>query len=298
MACSHQRGFLAGARHAIKWSVAEDGRASRRAVCDSQAVAAAGDRYARGFSDMASVYVDLSHRAVRLLQLAGLQPGDRVLDVGCGPGTATVLAADIVGSKGHVVGVDLAEGMLLRAAEVVAGRSDVAISLARMDARALAFPDGAFDAAIANSVLQFTGARSLREWRRVVRTGGRLACSLPYGPALWTELCLAFIDRTAEPYRSSVRSRLEAAAAGPPDPERVRRSIGFGSVEAEVDVFVRRHATPEEAFAAEYRHGARIFLEELSPKALEEFRAAYLQRVATADGHAELPMEFHYWSFS
>src|SRR5437016_4841734 len=98
------------------------------------------DRYARGFSDMAGVYVDISHRAVRLIDLAGLQPGERVLDVGCGPATATTIAAERVGPAGHVVGVDLAEGMLVRAAAAVADRSDSVIALARMNARQVGVP--------------------------------------------------------------------------------------------------------------------------------------------------------------
>jgi ubiquinone/menaquinone biosynthesis C-methylase UbiE len=269
----------------------------RRDSCEDAGVPSTGDRYARGFSDMADVYVGLGHRAEPLIRLADPQPGDRVLDVGCGPATATTMAAEVVGPDGQVVGVDLAVGMLDRAAAVIAGRPDQVISLARMDARTLAFPDAIFDVVIANSVLQFTRSGSLSEWRRVVRPGGRVACSLPHGPVLMTELFEAFIDRTAEPYRSTMRPRL-AGAGSPPDPERARRSAGFDSVEATVDTFVRRHASPEEAFEAEYRHGARVFLEELPPDALDEFRAAYLEKVATSDGRAELPMAFHYWCFS
>src|SRR5262249_42864728 len=63
------------------------------------------------FSGMADSYVDTTPQALRLLSLAALQPGERVLDAGCGPGTVTALAARAVGPAGHVIGIDVAEDM-------------------------------------------------------------------------------------------------------------------------------------------------------------------------------------------
>ena len=254
------------------------------------------ERYAKRFSDLADVYVDLTPQATRLVDLAGVRPGEHVLDVGCGPGTATLIAAERVGATGRVLGIDLAPNMLARAVEATAGLEHVEIR--EMDATDLDVGDGEFDVVVANSVVQFSGPASLAEWQRVVRPdGGRVACSLPWGPVTWIELCRAFVDRTREPFRSTMARRLETATRRP-DAEAARARRGFAEVVTAVEPIVRRHATPEEAFAAEYRHGARVFLEELPPDALEEFRRAYVYAVRRPDGTAELLAEFHLWCFT
>src|SRR5262245_65818993 len=51
----------------------------------------------------------------RLVEVAGIKPGDRVLDVACGTGVVTRLVANKIGSAGQVVGLDLNAGMLARA---------------------------------------------------------------------------------------------------------------------------------------------------------------------------------------
>ena len=257
---------------------------------------AATDRYAKGFSDCADVYVDLTHQATRLVDLALIRRGESVLDVGCGPGTATVVAAERTGSTGHVIGVDLAPNMLAIATERTAHLPHVEIR--EMDAIDLDFADSTFDVVVANSVAQFTGVKSIPEWQRVAKAdGGRVACSLPWGPAFWTELCGRYVHRTAEPFRSMMTQRL-AAARRPLDPEAVRIRYGFSDLDAEVEPIVRRYDSPEAAWQAEYSHGARVFLEELPPDALDEFRTEYLDAVGTSDGRAEIPVEFHYWCFT
>lgn len=245
---------------------------------------------------MADVYVDMSHQARRLVDLVGLREGQAVLDAGCGPGTVTLVAAARVGGAGRVVGVDLAPNMVQRARAATGRLPNVTIR--EMDATALEFPDASFDVVVANSVVQFSGPKSLPEWKRVVRPdGGRVACSLPWGPAFWFELCRTHVHRTSEPFRSASVRRLDAALR-PHDAESARARHGFATVVEEVETFVRRYESPEAAWRSEYAHGARVFLEELPEDALAEFKAAYVDAVRTEDGGAEIPMAFHYWCFT
>jgi SAM-dependent methyltransferase len=71
---------------------------------------------------------------------AGPNPGERILDVGCGTGGTTVALADAVGPRGHVLGVDISAPLLLRARERAAGRRR--IQFLQADAQTAAFaPD-------------------------------------------------------------------------------------------------------------------------------------------------------------
>jgi O-methyltransferase/aklanonic acid methyltransferase len=251
----------------------------------------AEDVVARGFSSIVEHYVDTTPQARRLLALAELRTGEHVLDVGCGPGTTTFLAADAVGESGHVVGVDLADEMLAQAQAELGARTNVEIR--RMDAVALEFRDERFDAVVANSVLQFTGPRSLTEWRRVTKPGGRVVCSLPWGPVLWYELCRKYVSYAGEPYRGFAARRLAAAVARP-DPEAARDRLGFASVRSDVEDIVQTFATPADAWASMYTHGAKLFVDALPDDARHDLRLDFTEQLA-GSSVIELRSEFHYW---
>jgi SAM-dependent methyltransferase len=109
--------------------------------------------------------------------LAGaLRPGEHVVDVGCGGGFDTMIAARQVGPHGRVVGVDMTPAMLehARAAATAAGYRHV--ELRHGYAEELPVPDGWADVAISNGVLNLMPDKTavLAELARVVRRGGRL----------------------------------------------------------------------------------------------------------------------------
>jgi SAM-dependent methyltransferase len=110
-----------------------------------------------------------------LAEIAGLKPGDRVLDVACGTGVLAREAATRTGSTGRVTGLDLNEGML-----AVARRLRPEIDWRQGDAAKLPFPDGAFDAVVSQFALMFFPDRvaTLREMWRVLAPHGRLAVAV------------------------------------------------------------------------------------------------------------------------
>lgn len=105
---------------------------------------------------------------------AGIAPGDRVLDVGCGPGALTAELIARLGA-GSVVGVDPSESYAQAARERF---PDTRIELAT--AGTLPFADGAFDAALAQLVVHFLQdpVHDLAELARVARPGGVVAASV------------------------------------------------------------------------------------------------------------------------
>jgi len=108
--------------------------------------------------------------ALEMLSLAG---GERVLDVGCGPGNFTRTFA-LAAGEGLVVGLDASATMLERAvAETDAGN----VAYVRADAAALPFRDGSFDAVCCFAALYLIEhpARALEEISRVLAPGGRVA---------------------------------------------------------------------------------------------------------------------------
>lgn len=108
-------------------------------------------------------------------EAAGINPGQRVLDVACGTGVLACAAAKHAGLDGSVVGLDSNEEMLS-----VARRKSEAVEWRNGRAEALAFPDESFDRVVSQFGLMFFEDRSgaLREMMRVLKPGGRLAVAV------------------------------------------------------------------------------------------------------------------------
>jgi ubiquinone/menaquinone biosynthesis C-methylase UbiE len=111
----------------------------------------------------------------RLLDVANLKPGERVVDIACGTGLVTLPAADAVGTEGEVLAVDLSDDMV----SMLQARLDQGpyehVRVARMDAEALGIPNGSFDAALCSLGLMYVPnpEQAAREMHRVLAEGGR-----------------------------------------------------------------------------------------------------------------------------
>jgi SAM-dependent methyltransferase len=113
--------------------------------------------------------------AGRVADAAAIRPGDSVLDVGCGTGVLAREAYRRVGREGHVVGLDLNEGML-----AVAARTEPEIHWRQGDAASLPFEDASFDVVVSQFVLMYLPERvnSLGEMWRTLAREGRLAIAV------------------------------------------------------------------------------------------------------------------------
>jgi ubiquinone/menaquinone biosynthesis C-methylase UbiE len=139
-----------------------------------------------------------------LVELGGLSPGDRVLDLACGTGVVARAVAERVGPDGAVTGLDLNPGMLAVARSVTGD----AVDWRQGTAEATGLPDGAFDAVLCQLGLQFFAdlPAALREQRRVLAPGGRFAASTPGPtPALFAVLEEALRDHAGAEAAAFVR---------------------------------------------------------------------------------------------
>ena len=115
---------------------------------------------------------DVLRRRELVRAALGARAGDRVLDVGCGPGFYVTELLEVVGREGLIVGVDGSADMLAVAAKRAEGHDNVEFHEA--DATSLPVPDASFDRAIAVQVLEYVRdvSAALAELRRALRPGG------------------------------------------------------------------------------------------------------------------------------
>ena len=111
--------------------------------------------------------------------LGSLQPGERVLDVGSGAGMDSLIAAQMVGAKGSVSGIDMTPAMLAQARLAAAELGVTNTTFVEGQAEQLPFPDETFDVVISNGVIDLIPDKDavFSELFRVLEPGGRLQLS-------------------------------------------------------------------------------------------------------------------------
>jgi len=183
------------------------------------------------------------------LERMALRPGQRVLDVACGTGIVTRLAAPIVGPAGSIVAVDFNPAML-DVARRHAPADGARVEWRQGDAAALPCADADFDVVLCQQGLQFFPDRpaALREMRRVLRPGGRVGlavwCALERCPAQ-AAIAAALRRHVGPDIARRFRAPFDLGEAGVLAGLLVQ--AGFRDVDVEVAVVMRRLLPPAES---------------------------------------------------
>jgi ubiquinone/menaquinone biosynthesis C-methylase UbiE len=198
---------------------------------------------------------DMAEATQRMLEAAGLEPGDHVLDIAAGTGDQSIFAARIVGPGGSILATDISAEMLGIAGRVAQQEGLTNITTRVMDAEQLDLQDNTFDAVICRLGLMLIPnlQPALREIRRVLKPGGKLAAlvwSTPENNPLFS-LPLAILSKYARgasshrpnPFALSDPTVFERELTQAGFHKVITRALPFQSHYASLDAFLQSTAS-------------------------------------------------------
>lgn len=253
----------------------------------------------RHWADHQSRYDGLNDPAnAPLLAAAGLRDTDSVLDIGCGNGRLTRLAAR---TAARAVGVDLSAPMLERARESAAGERLTNVTHLQADAQVYPFAPGSFDVALSRFGVMFFAdpVAAFANIGHALRPDGRLAfvCPQPLARLDQSEIFAAVAGHVTLPDFSERQETGPAAFADPARSRHVLSGAGFDAITVEpLEVVQRWGADPADAAAFLFGWGPmRHWLRDADPEAVTRAHRA----AAEAFGAYATPEGVHltarYW---
>jgi len=238
--------------------------------------------------------------AANLIQVANPEPGERVLDVGCGTGIVARHVASLLGASGTVTGLDLSSNMLT-VARAVANREALTIEWREGNAEQLPFPESSFDLVLCQFALMFVAdkAAALAEMRRVIIESGRVLVSI------WQSLDRHPFYRTLHEViqrRLGMSALQDIFALGSADKLReLALGAGFRRVEIEPFSLTARFPNPDAFIAGEVEvdTAAIPVMQHLDAQARQAIVAAITEdmrsplKQVTSGNHVVLPFHGH-----
>jgi ubiquinone/menaquinone biosynthesis C-methylase UbiE len=226
--------------------------------------------------------------APMLVDAGGVAAGEHVLDIACGTGVVTRIAAECAGPGGRVVGVDLNPGMIL-VARSLPPPTGAPIEWLERSALDLRLADASFDVVLCQQGLQFFPDKllALREMRRVLDHGGRLALSVWNGVGAYHEAVGAALARFIST-ETAISFRASRQVPTKEDLHRLATQAGFCDVEVNVHR-IDTHLPRLGEFTLNHLAGTPVAdsLASATAEAREKIAASVmneLQRYADGDG--------------
>jgi ubiquinone/menaquinone biosynthesis C-methylase UbiE len=253
-----------------------------------QRVAALYSRVAANYGQDGPPY--FTHAGRRLVELAGVGPGDHVLDVATGRGAVLFPAAALVGPAGRAIGIDLAAGMIEQTHDDIVRRGLGNVDVLRMDAEHLAFLPETFDHVLCSFAVFFFSdvSRALTEVQRVLRPGGTVAFAFSRGTdprwAWYEELLKEFGALDGMPPMSGNPAIRAEGALGSALGE-----AGFANAREIVERTDFYVPDEESWWSSLWTHGSRRPLEHLDAGTLERLRDACFDHLQAMKAPSGLP---------
>lgn len=253
------------------------------------------DRVTSSFDSSAAAYDTLgvdffTPMGEMLVATMGLVPGEAVLDVGCGRGACMFPAAELVGTSGRVLGIDIAEGMVSAANDEIAARQiGRHVNAILLDADDPAGLPGPFDAITANySVIFLPGAPGvLSRYAEMLSSRGRLGFTspvfesgvFPFLPPQFTDwIPMSLLEQLPAGWRpEALARRFNTWLAEPAHLVEVVTGTGFASATVTDRTVVMRSKSPEAWVNWSHTQGMRLLWTNLDDAGKAELRESLIR---------------------
>lgn len=243
-----------------------------------QKVAAGFNLASVGYDRQAVRFLALTAR--RLVELAGIENGETILDVATGTGAAAIAISPIVGANGRVIGIDLAQDMLAVAQRNITTAGLTNIDLQIGDGEHLNFSNNSFDKVICASGIFFLPdmLAGLRDWLRVTKPDGVVAFS-------------SFGESAFNPMREMYAARIQSYGVELPTPRGIQRlntpekcsdlmqQAGFVDFDIRPEQLGYYLLDVDDWWDIILHTGFRHSLSQLEPEKLEHFKIEHLAEV-------------------
>jgi len=248
------------------------------------------DRAAASYDRIGPGY--FAHFGRRLVEVADIASGAKLLDVATGRGAVLFPAAQQVGPKGRAVGIDISPEMVRETAADALNAGLANIDVRCMDAEALEFPDDSFDWVLSAFSLWFFPRpdRALAEFLRVLRPGGRLGMTTWETNTQYPRRFVQMVQRylPPQPDQAQAPSRFDT-------PAELRSAIeaaGFGSIDVQVEEAVLLFQDEEVLWSTLGQAGARRWLDMLGASERDRLKAEIFESVRPVRQRDGIPIKF------
>ncbi len=229
------------------------------------------NRVAQSYGQIGPGMLDVSGK--RLVALAPVFSGAKVLDIACGRGASLFPASEAVAGNGFVVGTDIAFQMVRETWKACQEKGFKNVRMMQMDGDHLSFPANSFDFILCGFAIFFfpRPKHALREWLRVLKPSGKLGiCVASRGDKRWE-----WYEDLLFQYHKQYQFPLSANVPGLKRPDEIKdhlEEIGFKETEIVYEEYAFKYLDENQWWQFKWTHGARYPLEHMRRDVLEIFK--------------------------
>ncbi|MCP4344892.1 MAG: class I SAM-dependent methyltransferase [Desulfobacterales bacterium] len=249
------------------------------------------------FNQVASSYDRIgprpfSHFGRCFAELAQIPENASVLDIASGRGAVLFPAAEMAGPHGRVTGIDLSDEMVRETSAEIAELNLKNAEILKMDADNLDFPDNSFDFVLCGfGIFLFSDfQQSFKEFARVLKPGGRVGVTV-FSEGCeyfkWFEDLIFSFTETCDLQDIEIQETYFPKLFTPAELEEILKTAGFEEVHVTDGEASFIYNNEDELWASLWSHGARRFINQLSPELQDNFKTFvydHIRKIKHSDG--------------